>query len=164
MFKLMLINIEKVRFKNEIFNIRDIRYNIRDIRIINLDGKIRQEVFRRKTNDMKRKWLTSVIIFPLVLLRSRWLAFFSSCCITRSLVVLYSRANSDTILQNSFGFVSCILCNGIPSHRMNLRKRFMIRLCTMFKTIILSAQSARKSDILRHKEEAIYFKGIYIIF
>lgn len=44
----MLINIEKVRFKNEIFNIRDIRYNIRDIRIINLDGKIRHRGFSTK--------------------------------------------------------------------------------------------------------------------
>lgn len=89
-----------------------------------------------------------MIIFPLVLFLSRWLAFFSSCCITLSLVVLYSSANSDTIRQNSFGFVSCTLCSGMPSQRMNLWNRFMIRLCTIPSTIILSAQSARKSDIL----------------
>lgn len=92
---------------------------------------------------------TSVIILPRVLFLSRWLAFFSSCCKTRSLVVLYSRENSETIRQNSFGLVSWTRCSGIPSQRMNLWKRLMIRRWTILKTIMRSAQSVKKSDILR---------------
>ena len=66
------------------------------------------------------KKCTSVIIFPRVLLRSRWFAFFSNCCSTRSRVVRYSSENSDTMRQNSFGFVSATRCSGIPSHSKNL--------------------------------------------
>lgn len=52
--------------------------------------------------------LTSVIIFPLVLFLSLWLARFCFCCKTLSLVVRYSRANSLMILQNLFMFTSRI--------------------------------------------------------
>lgn len=61
-----------------------------------------------------------MIILPRVLLRSRWFAFFSSCCSTRSRVVRYSSENSDTMRQNSLGFVSATRCSGIPSHNRNL--------------------------------------------
>ena len=71
---------------------------------------------------VKSRWKkgTSVIIFPRVLLRSRWFAFFSNCCSTRSRVVRYSSENSDTMRQNSFGFVSATRCSGIPSQSRNL--------------------------------------------
>lgn len=52
--------------------------------------------------------LTSVIIFPLVLFLSLWLARFCFCCRTLSLVVRYSRANSLMILQNLLMFTSRI--------------------------------------------------------
>lgn len=64
---------------------------------------------------------TSVIILPRVLFRSLWFAFFSICCWTRSLVVRYSKANSERTLQNLFGLDSAIRCWGIPSHNKNLR-------------------------------------------
>lgn len=122
--------------------------------------------------------LTWVIIFPRVLLRSRWLAFLPSCWITRSRVVRYSSANSDTILQKPPGFVSRICCGAMPSHSRNLRNlndnteglklidesteskfsccyRFITRRWTMVDTMILWAQSVKNSDILEHKFSSI---------
>lgn len=64
---------------------------------------------------------TSTISLPLVLFLSRWFAFFSICCCTRSRVVRYSSANSDTIRQNSFGRDSGIRCWGTPSQSRNFR-------------------------------------------
>lgn len=58
--------------------------------------------------------LTSVIIFPLVLFLSLWLARFCFCCKTLSLVVRYSNANSLMILQNLFMFTSRIAYGGCP--------------------------------------------------
>ena len=58
--------------------------------------------------------LTSVIIFPLVLFLSLWLARFCFCCKTLSLVVRYSRANSLMVLQNLFMFTSRIAYGGCP--------------------------------------------------
>lgn len=107
-----------------------------------------QSLPNRNPMGKLKAFLTSVIILPRVLLRSRWLAFFSSCCKTRSRVVLYSRANSETMRQNSLGLVSVSRCSGMPSQRMNLWKRLTTRRCTMLRTIMRSAQSDRKSDIL----------------
>lgn len=53
--------------------------------------------------------VTSVIIFPRVLLRSRWSARFCFCCSTRSRVVRYSRANSLRILLNLWTLISLTL-------------------------------------------------------
>lgn len=58
--------------------------------------------------------LTSVIIFPLVLFRSRWLALFCFCCSTRSLVVRYSRANSLRILLKRWMLTSRTAYTGWP--------------------------------------------------
>jgi len=77
-------------------------------------------MFQAIIKSRSKKKCTSVIIFPRVLLRSRWFAFFSNCCSTRSRVVRYSSENSDTMRQNSFGFVSATRCSGIPSHSRNL--------------------------------------------
>lgn len=120
----------------------------------------------RSNRSKNKKGATSVIIFPLVLFLSLWLAFFSNCWITLSLVVRYSKANSETTLQNSFGLVSEIWCKGIPSHNKNLWNlkqktvakivgkvrmktsyRLIIRLWMIPNKIMRSAQSAKKSDI-----------------
>lgn len=53
--------------------------------------------------------LTSTIIFPRVLLRSRWSARFCFCCSTRSRVVRYSSANSLRILLNLCTLISLML-------------------------------------------------------
>lgn len=53
--------------------------------------------------------LTSMIILPLVLLRSRWSALFCFCCRTRSRVVRYSSANSLRILLNLWTLISLTL-------------------------------------------------------
>lgn len=58
----------------------------------------KEDVMECVTGCWWRGGLTSVIIFPLVLFRSLWLARFSFCWSTRSLVVRYSRANSLRIL------------------------------------------------------------------
>lgn len=58
--------------------------------------------------------LTSVIIFPLVLFLSRWLALFCFCCSTRSLVVRYSRANSLRILLKRWMLTSRTAYTGWP--------------------------------------------------
>lgn len=63
--------------------------------------------------------LTSVIIFPLVLFLSLWLARFCFCCKTRSLVVRYSRANSLIILQNLLMLTSRIAYGGWPINNKN---------------------------------------------
>lgn len=72
-------------------------------------------------SSLVRIVFTSVIILPRVLFRSLWFAFFSICCWTRSLVVRYSKENSERILQNLFGLDSAMRCWGIPSHSRNLR-------------------------------------------
>ena len=81
---------------------------------------LNKNMFQAIIKSRCKKKCTSVIIFPRVLLRSRWFAFFSNCCSTRSRVVRYSSENSDTMRQNSFGFVSATRCSGIPSHSRNL--------------------------------------------
>jgi len=81
---------------------------------------LNKNMFQAIIKSRRKKKCTSVIIFPRVLLRSRWFAFFSNCCSTRSRVVRYSSENSDTMRQNSFGFVSATRCSGIPSHSRNL--------------------------------------------
>lgn len=83
---------------------------------------------------------------------SRWLAFFCNCCSTRSRVVRYSSANSDTTRQNSLGLVSGSRASGTPSHSRKRWKRFMTRRWTTLSTMMRSAQSAKKSDILEGRE------------
>ncbi|KAK3921318.1 Peptide methionine sulfoxide reductase MsrA [Frankliniella fusca] len=70
------------------------------------------------------------------------------CSRTRSRVVRYSSANSDTMRQNSLGLVSGRRASGTPTHSRKRWKRFMTRRCTTLSTMMRSAQSARKSDIL----------------
>lgn len=68
----------------------------------------------------KQNELTSMIILPRVLFRSLWLALFSSCWSTLSLVVRYSRANSAITLRNSEGLVLLRSPGGTPRYRRNL--------------------------------------------
>lgn len=69
--------------------------------------------------------LTSVIIFPLVLFLSRWLALFCFCCSTRSLVVRYSRANSLRILLKRWMLTSRTAYIGWPR---NSRKAWNLQM------------------------------------
>ena len=70
--------------------------------------------------------LTSVIIFPLVLFLSRWLALFCFCCSTRSLVVRYSRANSLRILLKRWMLTSRTAYIGWPR---NSRNAWNLQMC-----------------------------------
>lgn len=84
---------------------------------------------------------------PRVLFLSRWFAFFCICCITRSLQVLYSRANSLMVEHTSCTLISWDTCCGKPSHRRNrwnlVRKAAVsiFALCTflMIKNVSVSA-------------------------
>lgn len=160
--------------------------------------------------------LTSVIIFPLVLFLSRWLALFCFCCSTRSLVVRYSRANSLRILLKRWMLTSRTAYTGWPRNNRkawNLQMHgktsqrswnkvltckkndehqqwlqiplkhpiytwtylLIIRRCTIFRMMILSAQSLRKSDIfcfnagfiscfamtLRWSHDALHLRSIW---
>lgn len=187
---------------------------------------MRVRKWRKCTCDPCLWWrpLTSVIIFPLVLFLSRWLALFCFCCSTRSRVVRYSRANSLRILlkrwmltsrtayigwpRNSRKAWNLQMCNEKnPSTVMKTHKKWhgtvankvmylllknatklltqanmhsctyllSILRCTIFRIIILSAQSFKKSDIfcfnasfisclamtLRWSHDALHLRSIW---
>lgn len=130
-------------------------------------GKVDKKRYLNSSYDnnkaMDRWSFTSVIILPRVLFRSRWLAFFSRVCITRSRVVRYSSANSEMIRASSWGLVRGTRCRGTPSHSEKRWKRCMIRRCTMPSTMIRWAQSLRNSDILR-KRKNYWYSGKEMIF
>lgn len=81
--------------------------------------------------------LTSVIIFPLVLFLSRWLALFCFCCSTRSLVVRYSRANSLRILLKRWMLTSRTAYTGWPRNRRNAWNLQMYKGTAHHCTVIL---------------------------
>lgn len=121
------------------------------------------------TRCLQWRALTSVIIFPLVLFLSRWLALFCFCCSTRSLVVRYSRANSLRILQKRWILTSRTAYIGWPT---NNRKAWNLQMnretshkqsadmsLGMTPTLKLAANSTETSDL--HLNIPVDYSSMY---